>query len=78
MEVTEDIWRMYFNGATNQKGYGVGIILIASKGAHTLLAIKLKYTSTNNTTEYEACIIGMEATLSIGMEDETREVEAIP
>ena len=65
MEIKKNIWKMYFNGVANQKGYEVGIILIAPGGAHTPLAIKLKYTSTNNTAEYEACIIGMEAALSL-------------
>ena len=50
------------------KPKGVGVILVALGGAHTLLAVKLKYTSTNNTAEYKACIIGMEAALSLGVE----------
>ena len=68
MEITEDIWIMYFNGVANQNSYRVGIILIAHRGAHTSLAIKIKFTSTNNTAEYEACIIEIEATLSVGVE----------
>ena len=59
---------MYFDGAAYLKGYRVGIILIAPGGAHTPLAVKLEYNSTNNTAEYEACIIGMEAALSLGVE----------
>ena len=54
IEIKEDVWNMYFDGAVNQKGYRLGIILIASKGTHTPLAIKLKYTSTNNAAKYEA------------------------
>ena len=68
MELKEDMWKMYFDGAANQKGYGVGIILVSLEGAHTPFAIKLKYTSTNNTTEYEACILGLEAALNLGIE----------
>ena len=59
---------MYFDGTANPKGYGVGIILIAPGGTHTPLVIKLKYTFTNNDAEYEAYIIGIEATLSLGVE----------
>ena len=66
--IEESLWKMYFDGAANQKGYGVGVILVAPAGAHIPLAIKLKYTSTNNTAEYEACILGIEATLSLGIE----------
>ena len=46
----------------------MGIILVAPGEAHTPLAIKLKYISTNNTIEYEAYIIGMKAVLSPGVE----------
>ena len=68
MEIIEDTWKMYFDAVANQKGYGVGVILIAPRGAQTPLAIKLKYTSTNNTAEYEVCIIGIEINLSLGVE----------
>ena len=42
--------------------------MIEPGGAYTPLAIKIKYTITNNTVEYEACIIGIEASLSLGVE----------
>ena len=41
---------------------------MALAGAHIPLAIKLKYTSTNNIAEYEAYILGMEVALSLGIE----------
>ena len=59
---------MYFDGAVNQKVYGVKVILIALRGAHTPLAIKLNYTSTSNIIKYKACIIRIEAALSLGVE----------
>ena len=68
MEIKEDVWKMYIDGAVNQKDYGVGIILIAPGGAHTSLAIKLTYTSTKNTIKYEAYIIRIEVALSLGVE----------
>ena len=42
--------------------------MVVLGGAHTPLAIKLKYTFTNNIAKYEACIIGMEAALSLGVD----------
>jgi len=30
-------WRMYFDGATNQNGSGIGVLLISSKGTHPIL-----------------------------------------
>ena len=59
---------MYFDGDANQNGYGVGVFLIAPRRAHIPLAIKLKYTSTNNTAEYKVCIVRTEAAFSLGLE----------
>ena len=68
MKIIKDTWKMYFDGAVYQKGYGVGVILVALGGTHIPLAIKLRYTSTNNIVEYEACIIRMAAALNLGVE----------
>ena len=59
---------MYFDGVANLRGYEVGVIFVTLEGAHTPLAIKLRYNSSNNTAEYEACIIRLEAILSLGVE----------
>ena len=56
MEIIEDHWKLYFDGAANMKGYGVGMVLVSPNGDHIPLAVKLNYNSTNNTAEYEACI----------------------
>ena len=37
MEIKEGLWKMYFDGATNQKGYGVSVILKTPDGASTHL-----------------------------------------
>lgn len=52
---------MYFDGAVNQDGNGIGVLLITPEGSHIPLAIKLNFEATNNMAEYEACITGMEA-----------------
>ena len=52
---------MYFDGAVNQYGNGIGILLITLEGSHILLAIKLNFKATYNMAKYEACIVGMEA-----------------
>ena len=54
-------WKMYFDGAINQYGNWIGILLITPKGSHIPLAIKLNFEATNNIAEYEACISEMEA-----------------
>ena len=53
--------KMYFDGVVNQYGKGIGILSITPEGSHIPLAIKLNFEATNNMTEYEACIAGMEA-----------------
>ena len=45
------------------------MILVAPNRDHTPLAIKLNYNSTNNTAKYEACILGMEATLELKVQN---------
>lgn len=60
---------LYFDGASNQNRYGVGALLIAPDESHTPIAIKLNFEGTNNTTEYEACIHGLEAVLTLGIEE---------
>jgi len=52
---------MYFDGVVNQYGNGIGVLLITPEGSHIPLAVTLNFKATNNMTEYNACIIGMEA-----------------
>ena len=62
-------WKMYFDGASNQYGYGVGVLLIAPDGVHKPLLAKLNFVATNNVAEYEACIVGLEALLAIDVKE---------
>ena len=59
----EDGWRMYFDGASNGLGRGVGAILISPKGNHCPLIAKLSFDCTNNVAEYEACVLGLQAAI---------------
>ena len=53
--------KMYFDGAMNQYGNGIGVLLITPDGSYVPLARKLNFEATNNMVEYEACITKMEA-----------------
>ena len=53
--------KMYFDGAMNQYGNGIGVLLITPDGSHVPLAVKLNFKATNNVVKYEACIVEMEA-----------------
>ena len=59
----EEKWKLFFDGAANSNGFGIGMLLVNPNDIYTPLAIRLEFDSTNNTTEYEACIAGLEAAL---------------
>ena len=56
-------WRLYFDGAANQSGFGIGILLISHQGDHIPRLVQLTFSDhhrlTNNIVEYEACFIGL-------------------
>ncbi|WJZ92420.1 hypothetical protein VitviT2T_011413 [Vitis vinifera] len=64
-------WRMYFDGAANHFGYEIGVLLISSHGDHipryVCLVFSDRHPATNNIVEYEACILGLETTLELGI-----------
>ncbi|XP_058192083.1 uncharacterized protein LOC131309472 [Rhododendron vialii] len=51
MTLAEDVWKLYFDGAANQKGFGIGVLLIAPDGSHIPLVFKLNFEVTNNQAE---------------------------
>ena len=64
-------WRMYFDGATNHSSYEIGVLLISPHGDHIPRFVRLRFfdrhPATNNIVEYEACILGLETTLELGI-----------
>ena len=64
-------WRMYFDGAANHSGYGIGVLLISPHGDHIPRSVRLAFTdlypAMNNIVEYEACILGLETALELGI-----------
>ncbi|XP_058189161.1 uncharacterized protein LOC131306756 [Rhododendron vialii] len=61
-----DTWQLYFDGALNQCGYGIGLLQVSPNNSHIPLSYKLRFEVTNNQAEYEACIAGMGAALELG------------
>ena len=59
----EDGLKMYFNGASNALGRGVGTVLISPEGNHCPITAKLSFDCTNNVAEYEACVLGLQAAI---------------
>ena len=64
-------WRLYFDGAANQSGFGIGVLLISPQGDYipksVLLAFFDHHRLTNNIVEYESCITGLETALDLGV-----------
>ncbi|RDY06281.1 rnhA, partial [Mucuna pruriens] len=55
----DDEWTIWFNGAFNIVGNGVGVVLISPSNQCFPFAAKLGFDCTNNMAEYEACTIGL-------------------
>ncbi|XP_061951794.1 uncharacterized protein LOC133674601 [Populus nigra] len=60
-----DQWTLYFDGAVNVSGNGAGAIVISLENKQYPVSTRLLFECTNNTAEYEACIIGLEAALEL-------------
>ena len=63
----KQIWTLEFDGSCAKAGSGAGVVLSAPNGEITCLAYKLDFKNTNNTAEYEALLLGMEATKQRGV-----------
>ena len=46
-------WKVYVDGAANQRGSGVGLVLITPEGAIIEKSLRLGFSATNNKAEYE-------------------------
>ena len=68
---TSSGWRMYFDGAANHSRHEIGVLLISHHGDHIPRFVRLaffdRHLAMNNIVEYEACILGLETTLKLGI-----------
>ena len=53
----------------NNRGAGLGVILVMPEGETVPMTKKLDFKVINNMAEYEACIYGVEAALAVGAKD---------
>ncbi|XP_031405683.1 uncharacterized protein LOC116214414 [Punica granatum] len=68
-EKKEPTWKMYFDGAVNSVGSGVGAVLISPDGRHYPVAAKVGFSYTNNVAKYEACILGLQAAIDFKVKE---------
>ena len=52
-------WKVYVDGTANQKGFGVGLVLISLERITIEKSLRLGFLATNNEAEYEALLQGM-------------------
>jgi hypothetical protein len=65
------IWSLYFDGSKSKEGAGAGCVIIDPIGNKTLIACRLEFECTNNTTEYEALLQGLRKTLDMNVQNLT-------
>ncbi|XP_075640393.1 uncharacterized protein LOC142612160 [Castanea sativa] len=59
-------WRIFTDGSSNKKASRVGVVLKSLEGDELKCMIRLDFPTTNNETEYEALIAGLDLTQVVG------------
>ncbi|PKI66545.1 hypothetical protein CRG98_013072, partial [Punica granatum] len=62
-------WKIYFDGAVNSIGSGIGAVPISPDGRYYPVAAKIDFPCTNNVAEYEACILGLQAAIDFKVKE---------
>jgi ribonuclease HI len=65
------IWSLYFDGSKSKEGVGAGCVIIDPAGNKTLIACRLEFECTNNTTKYEALLQGLRKALDMNAQNLT-------
>ena len=59
-------WKVYVDGATNQRGSGVGLVMISPEKLTIEKSLRLGFLATNNEVEYEALLEEMSIIQRVG------------
>ena len=59
-------WKVYIDGATNQRGSRVGLVLISPENLTIKKSLRLGFSATNNEAEYEALFEGVRMVKRMG------------
>ena len=59
-------WKAHIDDATNQKGSGVGLVLVSPERITIEKSLRLGFSATNNEAEYEALLEGMSMIQKLG------------
>ena len=59
-------WKVYVDKAANQRGSGMGIIMISLEGITIEKSLRLDFSATNNEAKYETWLVGMAMVQKMG------------
>ena len=59
-------WKVYVDGIANQRGSGVGLVLVSPEKTIIEKSLRLGFLTTNNEAEYEALLQGMAMVQKMG------------
>ena len=62
-------WTLNVDGASRQTGVSIGLQLTSPTGERIEQAMRLGFSATNNESEYEAMIAGLELALAMGVDN---------
>ncbi|XP_075670076.1 uncharacterized protein LOC142639823 [Castanea sativa] len=60
------LWKVYVDGAANQRGSGVGLVIISSERIVIEKSLRLNFSATNNEAKYEALLVRMTMVQNMG------------
>jgi len=59
-------WRVYVDGAANQRGSGMGLVVVSPEKIIIKKSLRLVFSATNNEVEYKALLVGMAMVQKMG------------
>ena len=59
-------WKLYVDGATNQRGFRVGLVIVSSDRITIEKFLRLGFSDTNNEAKYEGLLIGIAMVQQMG------------
>ena len=57
------------NGASNARGFGVGVVMIYPEGLRLEKSLRLGFRASNNEAKYDALIVGLKAVQKLDVEE---------
>ena len=59
-------WKVYVDGAVNQRGSGVGLVVVSPEKLTIEKSLRLSFLAANNEAEYEALLEGISMVQRMG------------